>query len=130
MGDFDRDGDDDLVGLRLFRNGRREVAARHAGAIGKSFDIALTSTVTGSSFTLLLSAGQVDVPVGPLGVLGVDPALFFAVVASGTIPPDGAAVTLSVPASPSLPGITVHWQAVIGPPAHLTRVVSTTITDL
>ncbi|HKB15501.1 MAG TPA: hypothetical protein VKF62_05515, partial [Planctomycetota bacterium] len=66
----------------------------------------------------------------PFGTLRLDlPTMFL--VAGGPLDPQGrATLTFPVPANPTLVGLSLYWQAVVGPPFRFTNLEITTVTGL
>jgi hypothetical protein len=79
---------------------------------------------------LAASPGTGNLPLPPFGTLRLAlPTLF--IVAGGVLDAQGRAdLTLPVPANPALIGLSLYWQALVGPPFRLTNLEITTVTGL
>ncbi|HET6201351.1 MAG TPA: FG-GAP-like repeat-containing protein [Planctomycetota bacterium] len=138
LGDVDGDGDlDAFVGNggtawaqnRIYTNLTRQVAWRGIPRAGKFLTLDLWGSANGS-WLLAASAGSADIPLPPFGSLRLFPPTLF-IVAGGTIDPQGSAsLTFLVPANPALVGLSLYWQAVVGPPLRFTNLEITPVTNL
>ncbi|MCI0588945.1 MAG: FG-GAP-like repeat-containing protein, partial [Planctomycetes bacterium] len=135
LGDVDGDGDlDAFVGNiggqnRLYSNLTRQLAWRGIPRVGKPLTLDIHGPSWGAWF-LGVSLGTANIPIPPLGTLRLDPSSL-SFVLGGLLFGDGrASITFSVPASLSLVGIPVYWQAVIVGPARLSNLEITALTDL
>ncbi|MCI0587410.1 MAG: VCBS repeat-containing protein [Planctomycetes bacterium] len=136
LGDVDGDGDLDAVfgnfeepsRLPVF-NVTRQLAWRGVPRIGKPLVLDLRGAALGG-WQLAASLGTANLPLPPFGTLRLSPPTLIP-VAIGAFDPDGrASVSFSVPAFPSLVGVSVYWQALVGLPLRLTNLEVTTFTNL
>ena len=121
VADFDGDGDPDLVGpdhlqssmFCIYSNLTRH-AARSALVVQNTFWSMAIHGAPSDLWVLGASlAGTPPVPLPPLGTLFLDPASLV-VFGAGLIPAGGRSDFVGPPVAP-LPGLTIAWQALIGP---------------
>ncbi|MCI0585367.1 MAG: VCBS repeat-containing protein, partial [Planctomycetes bacterium] len=134
LGDVDGDGDLDAFAggngpNRSYTNLTRQVAWRGIPRVGKPLVLDLWGPASGF-WVLGTSLGNASIPLFPLGTLRLDPATLI-VAGGGALDPQGrASLSILVPPSPALVGLSLYWQAGVGPPAFLTNLEITTATDL
>ncbi len=129
-GDFDRDGDVDLLGsgMRVLSNATRNLAPGSIARPGRMASLELDGYAT-RGWQLYASAGRSALPLPPYGLVQIDlaTALF---VTAGTFDLDGRGqMAVLVPNVPALVGLTVWWQAVVDEPSipRLTGLGETTV---
>ncbi|MCA8953939.1 MAG: VCBS repeat-containing protein [Planctomycetes bacterium] len=142
--DVDRDGDRDLVAYAqvsgsgqpqypiVYRNHTHQLRAPYPGRTGGALELsvaAIGAPTAPSAVAMAVTVGRAVVPMGPLGILGLDlsaPPLW-----SGFLPMNGANLTVSlpVPGVAELQGLTVFAQALFLAPGdvRLSATVSGTI---
>ncbi|MCI0585382.1 MAG: VCBS repeat-containing protein [Planctomycetes bacterium] len=134
LGDLDDDGDlDAFAGVRgldrLYTNLTRQLAWRGIPRAGKPLTLDLRGPASGT-WLLAASPGSASIPLPPFGTLRLFPPTLF-IVAGGALDPQGrASLPLPVPANPTLVGLSLYWQAVVGPPFRFTNLEITTVTNL
>ncbi|HKB15562.1 MAG TPA: FG-GAP-like repeat-containing protein, partial [Planctomycetota bacterium] len=134
LGDVDGDGDLDAFAgnggqNRLYTNLSRQVAWRGIPRIGKPLGLDLFGPGSGL-WILGTSFAPANIPLPPFGTLRLDPVTLFIVGGAALDPQGHASLSLLVPSSPALVGLSVYWQAVVGPPFLLTNLEITTVTNL
>lgn len=128
FGDFDRDGDPDGLllaegPLRVHANLTRHVAARELPRVGRTLTIDLYGTAGQSA--AIAAAPVAATTTIPQGVLGLDPT-WAQVLLAGTVPQGGVlSLGLAIPNTPTLVGVVLYWQGVVGPPDRLTNRLTT-----
>ncbi|HET6204825.1 MAG TPA: FG-GAP-like repeat-containing protein [Planctomycetota bacterium] len=135
LGDVDGDGDlDAFAGNasrqdRLYTNLARQVAWRAVPRAGKPLVLDLFGP-GGGLWVLGASLSSASIPLFPFGTLRLDPTTLF-IVGGGALDPQGrASLSFLVPANPALVGLSLYWQAAVGPPLLLTNLEITTVTGL
>ncbi|HET6202174.1 MAG TPA: FG-GAP-like repeat-containing protein [Planctomycetota bacterium] len=134
LGDVDGDGDlDAFVAVdgqdRILTNLSRQLSWRGIPRAGKPLALDLRGPATGT-WLLAASAASSDIPLPPFGTLRLLPSTLF-IVAGGALDPQGrASVSFLVPANAALVGLSLYWQAVVGPPLRFTNLEVTTVTNL
>ncbi|MEM7306252.1 MAG: VCBS repeat-containing protein [Planctomycetota bacterium] len=133
--DIDGDGDVDLLlsgSTRLHVNTTRQLAWRGTPRLGKPLQLDVYGPAAGV-YGLAYSPTATVIPLAPFGVLRIDPATLL-VFGSGSLDGAGeATAAFTVPATPPLVGVPMHWQALVGADfasLRFTNRETTTATDL
>jgi hypothetical protein len=128
--DFDRDGDEDLVGSgpSILSNTTRQLARGLPARPGRPASVELRGA-PGGSWLLFASAGTGNLSLPPFGTVFLDLATT-QLITSGTFSPSGAATVSAItPSTPGIIGLSVYWQALmfetVGP--RLTGLEVTTV---
>ena len=143
--DFEGDGDRDVVAIAEnvytstqmavpLWNHRRHLRVPYLTEVGGSLEAFVSSVEVEEASSLafvFVSDASANVPLGTLGVLGVDPGA--AIVQSAVIPAgtETVPVAIDVPAAPSLQGLSVFAQALfaVGGELRLSGTLERTITN-
>jgi len=138
LGDMDGDGDLDVFvgnsgsgsGLNhVYYNTARQVAWHGLPRIGKTLEMDIYGPPNGT-YRLVASTAPTHYPLPPYGTLRVSMAGSF-IDQSGAFGSSGVVwKSYQVPLSPSLVGVSIFWQALVGPPYRLTNLDITTFVDI
>jgi FG-GAP-like repeat len=134
VGDFDGDDDSDVVfsgfgAIDVWFGMRRQLAWSNVPAIGKPLDMELHGA-PGSPWVLGVSTAQASIPLPGLGTLLIDPSTL-AVLGQGVQNASGEAhKVFAVPSDPTLVGVEIYAQAVLGTPLRLSNLERVKFTDL
>jgi hypothetical protein len=139
LGDVDGDGDLDIVvgnrsgqQNRLYLNLLRQLDAPYVLHVGRTYQLDVYARYgpahPSDAAMLFLSLATANIPLPPLGIVGIDPNLMVG-LPSFTVPrPAGVgSLSIKVPNTPSIAGLAIHSQALLiqNPlPARLTNVNS------
>lgn len=134
VGDFDGDDDLDAVFagygvIDTWFGLRRQLAWSNVPAIGKPLDFELHGA-PGSPWWLALSTAQASIPLPGFGTLLLHPSTLL-LIGQGLQDASGEAHrTFALPADPTLVGIEVYAQALLGAPLALGNLERVQFTDL
>ena len=140
LGDADGDGDlDAFIGNargqqreqqnRFYRNLTRQLAWRGVPRVAKPLTLDLFGTPAWP-WHLFAATGTGNVPLPPFGTLLLDPGRLFAIASGGLDPRGRASLTFGIPNDPTLVGLDLYWQALIGSPLRFANLEVTRITGL
>jgi len=133
LGDVDGDGDLDVLSVnyrynRLYSNLSRQIAWRGVPRIGKRLVMDVYGPANGwwslaaSRWFANMATPYGDLRIYPGGII---------YRSSGKLDSSGrSSVAFDVPALPVLVGMSLYWQAVVGPQPKITNLEITTFTDL
>ena len=132
VADFDRDGGPDVMGSdgRMHMNCSRQIALGARARPGRPASLDLYGP-PGGAFALYVSAGTAAFFLPPYGTVLIDPATAILLHAGGFAPtgaavPGFASLQATLPAQPSLVGLTLYWQ-MLDSSARLSNRITTTI---
>jgi hypothetical protein len=132
--DIDNDDDMDFVlaaeqQTRTVFNLSRQLAWRAIPRVGKSLTMDLYGPTNGQ-YLLAASRLTTSIPMPPYGILRIFPSTII-YQSNGNLDNNGrSSVSFNVPSTPALVGVSLYWQAVVGPMARLSNLEITTFTDL
>ncbi len=128
LADFDGDEDIDVFADgRILTNLRSALATRALPRVGKSLTLEAYGPPNAPVVLAAARATQTR-PLGALGTLRIDlGTILFSI--RGPLGASGSgSVSFRTPNDPTLVGTTFHWQALVGNPARLTNLETTTLT--